>query len=108
MKKQGFGTTADGLHALGNAFFGVRADNAPNNTIGGLTSTPGTAAGNVISGNGGDGINATFDAITIGGLSETFGVRVALLTATALCALGALASWLYLRSRLGAAALAES
>jgi MFS family permease len=47
-------------------------------------------------------------AITIGGLSESFGVRVAMLIATALCALGVLASWLYLRSRLGAAALAES
>jgi MFS family permease len=47
-------------------------------------------------------------AITVGGLSETFGVRVALLTVTVLCGLGVLASWLYLRSRLGAAALAES
>src|SRR5207302_5261118 len=46
------GTTADGLHALGNRFYGVRIDGGANNTVGGLTASPGTGPGNVISGNG--------------------------------------------------------
>jgi hypothetical protein len=46
------GTTANGLTSVGNAERGVFIDGAPNNTIGGLTITPGTGLGNVISGNG--------------------------------------------------------
>jgi len=47
-------------------------------------------------------------AIVIGGLSETFSVEAALLVAAALCGLGTLAAWLYLRYRLGPQALAEA
>src|SRR5262249_5663720 len=49
------GTNAAGTAALGNAN-GILIDSAPNNTIGGLTATPGTGAGNVVSGNAADGI----------------------------------------------------
>src|SRR5205814_735457 len=46
------GTDVNGTVALGNNLTGVRVDGgAANNTIGGLTSTPGGGAGNVISGN---------------------------------------------------------
>ena len=46
------GTNAAGTAALGNGGQGVQIDSgASNNTIGGLTATPGTAPGNVISGN---------------------------------------------------------
>src|SRR5262249_18859518 len=46
------GTTADGTASIGyTASYGIRLQAAGNNTIGGLSSTPGTAAGNVISGN---------------------------------------------------------
>src|SRR5206468_1887773 len=48
------GTDASGAAALGNHFYGVYVNTA-GNTIGGLTATPGTGAGNVISGNS-DGI----------------------------------------------------
>ena len=47
-------------------------------------------------------------AIVIGGLSETFSVEMALLVAAALCGLGTLAAWLYLRYRLGPQALAAA
>lgn len=40
-------------------------------------------------------------ALVIGGLSESYGVRVALLVATALCLVGSGAAWAYLRYRLG-------
>ena len=46
------GTTADGLHALGNTEDGVQLSNASNYTIGGTAA----GAGNVISGNSGNGI----------------------------------------------------
>jgi hypothetical protein len=49
------GTTADGAAARGNGGGGVLIT-AANNTVGGLTGTPGTGAGNVISGNTGDGV----------------------------------------------------
>ena len=46
------GTNATGTAALGNGTNGVEIDSpATGNTIGGLTTTPGTGAGNVISGN---------------------------------------------------------
>jgi len=51
------GTNAAGTAALPNAVFGVNILNAPGNTIGGLTATPGTAPGNVISGNAQSGIS---------------------------------------------------
>jgi MFS family permease len=47
-------------------------------------------------------------AIVIGGLSETFSVETALLVAAALCGLGTLAAWLYLRYRLGPQALSAT
>jgi hypothetical protein len=50
------GTDKSGAYAVGN---GTGIAIGSNNTIGGLTATPGTGAGNVISGNFGDGI---FDA----------------------------------------------
>ncbi|SRR5579884_1148719 len=46
-------------------------------------------------------------AIVVGGLSESFSVRTALLVAVSLCGLGTLAAWLYLRFRLGAKAWAD-
>ncbi len=51
------GVAADGVTARGNTSYGVLIQGgATGNTIGGLTSTPGTEAGNVISGNTGAGI----------------------------------------------------
>jgi hypothetical protein len=46
------GTDANGTGRLGNVFDGVDINNSPATTIGGATA----AAGNVISGNGGDGV----------------------------------------------------
>src|SRR5262249_50874244 len=50
------GVDNTGLAKLAN-FVGVRIDSAPNTLIGGLTSTPGTGAGNVIAGNTASGIS---------------------------------------------------
>jgi len=50
------GTNLSGTADLGNITAGVLM-NASGNTIGGTTSTPGTAAGNVISGNNAQGVN---------------------------------------------------
>jgi CSLREA domain-containing protein len=51
------GTDVNGTADLGNTANGVLiTTSADNNTVGGLTATPGTAPGNVIGGNGGDGI----------------------------------------------------
>ena len=47
-------------------------------------------------------------ALTLGGLSENLGVLLALLIVAGLCALGTVASWLYLRYRLGANAPDEA
>ena len=50
------GTDKNGSMAIGNAT-GVEIDSsATGNTIGGVTSTPGTGPGNVISGNTGNGV----------------------------------------------------
>jgi hypothetical protein len=51
------GTNAAGTAALANGGNGIDIVVASGNTIGGLTATPGTGAGNVISGNAGFGIN---------------------------------------------------
>ncbi len=51
------GTDASASVDLGNAASGVAIEaGAHHNTVGGATGTPGIGAGNVISGNGGDGI----------------------------------------------------
>jgi len=51
------GTNAAGTGALANGAYGVEIDTgASGNTIGGLAATPGTGAGNVISGNAGPGV----------------------------------------------------
>ncbi|MBK8466695.1 MAG: hypothetical protein IPL32_12775 [Chloracidobacterium sp.] len=50
------GTNSSGTADLGNITAGVLV-NASGNTIGGTTATPGTAAGNVISGNNAQGVN---------------------------------------------------
>ena len=64
------GTNAAGTAALGNASYGVLVHNGANSTtIGGFTATPGTGAGNVISGNQ-TGISiqdTTTDSVTIQG-----------------------------------------
>ncbi len=52
------GTLITGNSSGGGGWSGiVLQTSASNNTIGGLTATPGTGAGNLISGNGGDGIS---------------------------------------------------
>lgn len=51
------GTTADGSGALGNSSNGVGIADVASNTVGGTTATPGTGAGNVISGNNSEGVN---------------------------------------------------
>ena len=54
------GTNGAGTAALGNGDDGVLIEaGATNNTIGGVTSTPGTGLGNVISGNTDDGVEIT-------------------------------------------------
>ena len=50
------GTDITGTLAIANREGVVISDGASNNTIGGLTTTPGTGAGNVISGNTDDGV----------------------------------------------------
>src|SRR5262249_50295704 len=51
------GTNATGTSAIANGTEGIQIDSgASGNTIGGLTATPGTGAGNVISGNTQDGV----------------------------------------------------
>ena len=60
------GTTSDGTAALANIGDGIDLD-AGGNTIGGLTATPGTGAGNVISGNNGAGINDSSGSNLIAG-----------------------------------------
>jgi CSLREA domain-containing protein len=50
------GTKANGVEALGNSRHGVAIFDSSANTIGGLTLVPGTAPGNVISANRGDGV----------------------------------------------------
>jgi Tol biopolymer transport system component len=65
------GTNAAGTTDLGNATDGVLITNgADNNTIGGIAATPGTAPGNLISGNG-NVANTGFDAIEINGTTTT-------------------------------------
>ena len=60
------GTDITGGVALPNGYDGVRIDSgASNNTIGGLAATPGTGAGNLISGNKNNGVEIT-DAGTDG------------------------------------------
>ncbi len=52
------GTLASGNASAGGGWSGIVIQyGASNNTVGGLTSTPGTGAGNMISGNGGDGVS---------------------------------------------------
>jgi Ca2+-binding RTX toxin-like protein len=59
------GTDATGTVALGNSKDSITINNASNNTIGGLTTTPGTGRGNVLSAaSGGSGVS-------IGGTSAT-------------------------------------
>jgi hypothetical protein len=61
------GTDVTGTVALGNPNVGVDVNGTPNNLIGGLTATPGTPPGNLISGNIGD----TGVVLGIGGTSGT-------------------------------------
>ena len=67
------GTNAAGTSAVGNGLDGVGVENGVTfNTIGGLTATPGTGAGNVISGNGNNGITLQGDDnIVLGNLVGT-------------------------------------
>ena len=51
------GTNAAGTAAIPNGGDGIESTNgATGNTIGGLTTIPGTGAGNLVSGNAGDGV----------------------------------------------------
>ncbi|MDQ1614005.1 MAG: hypothetical protein QOG00_3936 [Pyrinomonadaceae bacterium] len=56
------GTDATGTVDLGNSGTGLFMQGASNNLVGGLTATPGQAPGNVISGNGGSGIDVNGNA----------------------------------------------
>jgi hypothetical protein len=46
-------------------------------------------------------------ALVLGGLSEVAGIRLALGVVSALCGLGTLGSWLYLRRHMGHQALGQ-
>ena len=76
------GTDKSGAVALGNGAGVFDGSSSSNQTVGGLTSTPGTGAGNVISGNAGDGVFLGADNLCLvaGNLIGT--------TATGLAALG--------------------
>ena len=71
------GTNAAGTAAVANAVYGIEIQGSSGNTIGGATLTPGTGAGNLISGNANDGVNigaGTTDTSILGniiGLDET-------------------------------------
>jgi len=58
------GTDLGGGVARGNHGDGVRINGAPNSTIGGTASPPGTPPGNVISGNGSDGVEISGSGAT--------------------------------------------
>jgi hypothetical protein len=51
------GTDATGMTDLGNDGTGLFMQGAANNLVGGITAAPGQAPGNVISGNGGSGVD---------------------------------------------------
>jgi titin len=53
------GTNITGTSALANLTYGVQISGGSGNTIGGLTATAGTGAGNLISGNAGADIEIT-------------------------------------------------
>src|SRR5262249_13575092 len=56
------GTNTAGTADLGNTLNGVNINGVAGNTVGGTTSTPGTGAGNVISGNNSSGVQIFGDA----------------------------------------------
>ena len=56
------GTFASGTGDRGNTANGVLINGVGGNTVGGTTATPGTGAGNVISGNNSDGVEISGDA----------------------------------------------
>src|SRR5262249_2673716 len=58
------GTDVTGTVALGNGDDGVLLQNAGSNTVGGLTTTPGTAPGNLIAGNGGNAVHSLDQGLT--------------------------------------------
>ncbi len=65
------GTNSTGSASLANGTAGIRITSAQDTTIGGLTSTPGTGLGNVISGNGQFGIqvqNSSTDLTILGNI----------------------------------------
>ncbi len=71
------GTNAAGTAALANTVSGIDVQGSSGNTIGGATGTPGTGAGNLISGNANDGVTievGSTDTSILGniiGLDET-------------------------------------
>jgi CSLREA domain-containing protein len=62
------GTTGSGVEALGNGRHGVAIFDSPNNTVGGPGVPPGQGAGNVISGNQGNGV---FIGLGLSGVGAT-------------------------------------
>ena len=78
------GTNATGTAAVPNTHYGVYISGGGSNTIGGLTSTPGTGAGNVISGNTSNGVLITgstaIDNVVEGNLVGTNAAGAAALT----------------------------
>ena len=78
------GTDLTGAVDLGNSDDGIVNTSAPGTTIGGSTATPGTAPGNVISGNNSDGVEITNDAAD----GTTFRGNIIGLTAAGTSSLG--------------------
>ena len=66
------GTDVSGTAKIPNPSAGVLLDDAPSNFVGGITNTPGTGAGNVISGNGNVGIRVNA-SIPLGGTTPPTG-----------------------------------
>ena len=82
------GTDITGTLAIANGEGVVIADGASNNTIGGLTTTPGTGAGNVISGNTDDGVLFTVQNTDSGPTGNLVGGNLIGTDATGTAALG--------------------
>ena len=69
------GTDITGAVDLGNTGNGIILSAADSLTIGGTTATPGTAPGNIISGNNGDGVELGADASSVSVVGNLIGLK---------------------------------